>query len=71
MAPLANGPCSTCHMIDNDDVGVGPGMLSLPQRAGERVEGMPAEAYIVHSILNPGEYIVEGFQDGVMPVGLR
>jgi cytochrome c553 len=61
--------CSTCHMVNTDDPGVGPGMLSLPERADNRIEGMPAEVYVVHSIQNPGEYIVDDYEDGVMPVG--
>lgn len=61
--------CSTCHMVNTDDPGVGPGMLSLPERASTRIEGMPAEVYVVHSIQNPGEYVVDNYEDGVMPVG--
>ncbi|MFW5691888.1 MAG: c-type cytochrome [Chloroflexota bacterium] len=61
--------CSTCHVVNSDDVGVGPGLASLPQRAGDRVPGQPAELYIYNSIVNPAAYIVDGYADGVMPVG--
>lgn len=61
--------CSTCHNINSDDPGVGPGMLSIAERAGERVPSMPAPVYVYNSIIHPEEYIVEGFQDGIMPVG--
>lgn len=61
--------CSTCHNVNSAENGVGPGMLGLAGRAGERVEGMPAEVYLYTSIVNPGDYVVEGFGDGVMPVG--
>lgn len=66
---LADWACSTCHNVSSTDPGVGPGMLGLPTRAAERVPGMPAPVYIYHSIINPHEYIVENFSDGVMPAG--
>jgi hypothetical protein len=61
--------CSTCHLVDNDEAGTGPGMLSLPDRAGERVERLPAEVYVYNSIIHPNDYIVEGYNENVMPVG--
>ncbi len=61
--------CSTCHLYDSDMAGTGPGMLGLPDRAGERVPGEPAELYTYNSIIHPNDYIVEGYNAGVMPVG--
>ncbi|PJF21773.1 MAG: hypothetical protein CUN56_09375 [Phototrophicales bacterium] len=61
--------CSVCHNVQSAEAGVGPGMLGLPDRAAERIPGMPAPVYLYHSIVNPHEYVVEGFSDGVMPVG--
>jgi mono/diheme cytochrome c family protein len=61
--------CSTCHMVNNNDVGTGPGMLNLADRAGERIDGMPAPLYVYRSILNTNEYLVDGYESGVMPVG--
>lgn len=45
-------------------------MAGIATRAGNRVEGMGAEAYIRDSILNPGAYTVDGFPEGVMPPDL-
>ncbi len=61
--------CGACHALE--DVGstsaVGPEMNGIGERAATRVEGMGAEAYLRESIVNPGAYIVEGYQDGLMP----
>ncbi len=59
--------CATCHLVDSDDALIGPGLLNLPERAAERVEGQPAEVYIYRSIIHPNEYVVEGFAEGLMP----
>ena len=59
--------CATCHLVDTDTALIGPGLLHLPERAGERVEGQPAEIYVYRSIVHPDEYIVEGFVAGLMP----
>ncbi len=61
--------CSVCHNVNSDEAGTGPGMLNLPSNAGERVPGQPAELYIYNSIVHPNDYIVEGYDEGVMPVG--
>lgn len=61
--------CSTCHNINNNEQGTGPGMLNMADRAGERRPGIPAEVYVYNSIVNPNDYIVEGYSAGVMPIG--
>lgn len=61
--------CSTCHVVENDEPGVGPGVYSLALRAGDRVPGQPAELYIYESIVLPNAYIVEGYSPDVMPIG--
>ncbi|TVR22009.1 MAG: hypothetical protein EA396_06860 [Anaerolineaceae bacterium] len=61
--------CVTCHVVDNDEAGVGPGVYSLALRAGDRVPGQPAELYIYESIILPNAYIVEGYSANVMPIG--
>ena len=65
----SSGPfaCTTCHMVDNEIAGVGPGMYNLRNRAGDRIDGIPAEVYVVNSIMNPNAFIVEGFVMNVMP----
>ncbi|MFW5708593.1 MAG: c-type cytochrome [Chloroflexota bacterium] len=66
---LGEWTCSTCHVVTNNEAGVGPGMLSYATRAGEQVPGQPAALYTYNSIVNPNAYIVEGYASGVMPVG--
>lgn len=68
---LAMG-CAGCHNIaenqTEDNIGQpGPHQNNLYERAGERVEGQTAEEYIYNSIVNPNDYIVEGYVAGVMP----
>lgn len=58
--------CITCHSLTPDEVIVGPSMAGIGSRAGERVEGTSAEDYLRTSILHPDDYVVEGFQPGVM-----
>jgi cytochrome c553 len=59
--------CSICHSADSEAAGVGPGLWNLNERAGDRVEGMPAEVYVYRSIIEPEHYTVPGFAPGVMP----
>lgn len=58
--------CYACHSTLPDSVIVGPSLAGIPERAGERIEGLTAEEYLKQSILDPGAYIVEGFND-LMP----
>lgn len=57
-------PCATCHTLDGTPL-VGPSFQGLSERAGLRIPGMSAEEYIHQSILNPGAYIVEGYQNSM------
>ena len=60
--------CMGCHTVDEGGMAiVGPNQWELYLRAGERVEGLSAEEYVYRSIIEPSEYIVEGFTDGMMP----
>jgi L-cysteine S-thiosulfotransferase len=61
-----NPGCSTCHSLTPDQVLVGPSMASIGTRAETRIPGMSAEDYIRESILHPDNYVVEGFDPGVM-----
>lgn len=62
-----NAPgCITCHSLEPDVVIVGPSQAGLATRAQTRVPGQSAEEYIRNSIINPNDYIVEGFTEGVM-----
>ena len=63
--------CSTCHNVITDDQLIGPGMYTISDRAANRMPGVAAETYVYNSILNPNEYVVEGFVSGVMPQNYR
>ncbi len=58
--------CGSCHATVPDTLIVGPSLAGLVTRAGSRVEGLDAKQYINQSIMNPGAYLVDGFQD-LMP----
>lgn len=60
--------CSGCHTIENISQAVtGPILDGLASRAGGQVDGLSAEEYIIQSILEPNAFVVEGFNEGVMP----
>lgn len=62
-----NAPgCITCHSLEPDVVIVGPSQAGLAIRAETRVPGQTAEEYIRNSIVNPNDYIVDGFAEGLM-----
>ena len=58
--------CITCHSLEPDVVLVGPSQAGLEVRAETRVAGQSAEDYIRNSIVNPNDYIVDGFTADVM-----
>lgn len=58
--------CAACHAVKGDRVVVGPSLEGIATRAATRVEGQSAEDYLYSSILNPNDYIVEGFSEGSM-----
>ncbi|MDL1902311.1 cytochrome c [Anaerolineae bacterium CFX9] len=57
--------CSTCHALNDSQI-VGPGIAGIAARAQSRQEGMSAAEYLYISIIEPGAYVVQGFQN-VMP----
>ncbi len=59
--------CATCHHVAVPENLIGPTMLNIREIAATRVEGEIAERYLYNSIVNPNDYIVEGFVEGVMP----
>lgn len=56
--------CGACHNTD-DSTAVGPGLAGIYARAGERTS-LSADEYIAQSLVEPGEFVVEGFP-AVMP----
>jgi mono/diheme cytochrome c family protein len=57
--------CSACH---GEQDGAGPAFTDMGEKAATRVGGMSAEAYLHESIVDPGAYVVEGFNN-IMPKG--
>ncbi|GJQ58309.1 MAG: hypothetical protein D8M57_05725 [Candidatus Scalindua sp. AMX11] len=64
------GQCSTCHSIGTSGSATrGPNQEGLAARAEERAKerGLTSGLeYLIESIVNPGEYVVDGF-DNIMP----
>jgi nitric oxide reductase subunit C len=61
--------CARCHSTVDEAVIVGPSLAGVATRAGGRVAGQDAHAYLLTSIMRPGDYLVEGYQD-LMPQDL-
>ncbi|MEB2286855.1 MAG: cytochrome c [Anaerolineae bacterium] len=55
--------CAACHGAAE---GVGPSLTAMRDRAPTVVAGLSAQDYIRQSIVEPGAFVVEGYQD-VMP----
>ena len=61
--------CTGCHMhasFPNARMQVGPDLTAVADRAGTRVSGLDARAYIRQSLREPGAYRVAGYS-AVMP----
>lgn len=63
-----SGGCNACHAIPGlSDAAVGPSLAEIKTTAAERVPGLAAEDYIRQSIMEPNAYVVEGYQENLMP----
>jgi cytochrome c5 len=58
-----NARCATCHALVPDTIIIGPSLYGIATAAETRVAGMSADEYILMSILRPGDYVVEGFNN--------
>jgi len=58
-----NARCATCHALVPDTIIIGPSLYGVATRAETRVEGQSAEEYITMSVLRPGDYVVDGFNN--------
>lgn len=54
--------CASCHSLGTDSI-TGPGLEGIGERAGQRVDGQSAEAYLYYSIIRPSKQIVRGFSN--------
>jgi mono/diheme cytochrome c family protein len=60
-------PCSVCHV----NLQIAPRLDDLSAHASTRKPGYPAEVYLYESIVEPGAYVVEGFEGGIMPENFK
>lgn len=60
-------PCMTCHALAAGGYSLGPVMGGISERAGTRVEGLTAEAYLHQSIVDPAAHLVGGFRNIMYP----
>jgi mono/diheme cytochrome c family protein len=65
------GGCAVCHSLQPDLVIIGPSQSDVATRAVTRRPGYSPELYIYESITRPSAYVVQGFQDGLMPATFR
>jgi cytochrome c2 len=66
LQPGATVTCSTCHRTHSEERLVGPGLMHVSARAGNRLPDATAERYLYQSITNPSAYMVDGYPD-IMP----
>jgi cytochrome c len=63
-ALLVQYNCLGCHRYAGE--AVAPQFTGIAARAAERRPPMPADAYIYESIVHPGAYVVEGYQNSMI-----
>jgi cytochrome c2 len=59
--------CVGCHALTKSAFSLGPVLTGVSERAGKRIEGMSADDYLRHSILEPNAYVVSGFRAMMFP----
>jgi len=70
---LATKGCTGCHThasFPNARMQVGPDLTAVADRAGTRVTGLDARAYIRQSLREPGAYRVAGYSALMPDLGL-
>ncbi len=61
--------CSICHSTSPGVVLRGPSLATIGIQAKHRVPDQDTRTYLYNSIMRPGDYIVDGF-DNIMPTTL-
>ncbi len=64
---LFNLHCAPCHAIAPGTTIVGPSLDGIAKTSATRVEGQNAITYLQQSMLNPNEYVVQGFPESMPP----
>lgn len=58
--------CGSCHSTIPETVIVGPSLAGIATRADTRKSGQDGRTYLYTAILQPGDFLVEGY-DNLMP----
>ena len=61
--------CGACHSTEPGTVIVGPSLAGITTAGATRIDGLDARAYVYNSIMQPSDYLVDGFGD-IMPQDL-
>ena len=61
--------CGACHSTAVETVIVGPSLAGIATRGADRVDGLDARTYLYSSVMQPSDYVVEGYED-LMPKDL-
>lgn len=60
-------PCTSCHALQPGGFSLGPVLAGIAARAGQRVPGLSAEAYLHQSIIEPEAFVAPGFRPIMYP----
>jgi cytochrome c2 len=63
----STGACNACHRVEDPQTVVGPSLMDMGLTAADRIPGQDAETYLHLAIVNPNEFVPEGFIAGIMP----
>ncbi|RME99362.1 MAG: hypothetical protein D6768_15205 [Chloroflexi bacterium] len=66
ITPSTKQGCTGCHSLDGSDRNSGPSLQGIARRAGERMPELSAVEYLHQSIVDPGAYLVDGYEDEMM-----
>jgi cytochrome c2 len=61
--------CGACHSTAEETVIVGPSLAGIATRGAGRVDGLDARTYLYSSVMQPSDYLVDGYED-LMPKDL-